>query len=67
MAGRLLAARDLRDLPDVRGVRLERLNELLRCHPDQLEPDPRGDPVVRREILAWSPSAAGMAAAAAST
>lgn len=64
-AGRLLGARDLRDLPDVRGVRLERLNELLRRHPDQLEPDPRGDPVVRREILAWSPSAAGMAAAAA--
>ncbi len=64
-AERLLAARDLRDLPDLRAVRLERLNDLLRRHRDVLEADPRGDPVVRREILAWSPSQAGLAAAAA--
>jgi len=61
---RLLSARDLRELPDVRGVRLARLNNLLRQHRDVLEADPRGEPVVRREILAWSPSKAGLAAAA---
>ena len=64
-AERLLATRDLRDLPDLRAVRLERLNELLRRHRDVLEADPHGDPVVRREIVAWSPSRAGLAAAAA--
>lgn len=64
-AERLLAARDLRDLPDLRGVRLERLDALLRQHRDVLEADPHGDPAVRREILAWSPSKEGLAAAAA--
>lgn len=64
-AERLLSARDLRELPDVRGVRLARLNNLLRQHRDVLEADPRGEPMVRREILAWSPSKAGLAAAAA--
>jgi len=64
-ATRLLSARDLRDLPDVRGVRLDRLNALLTRHRDVLEADPRGDPAVRREIVAWSPSPAGLAAAAA--
>lgn len=39
--------------------------ELLQRHPAQLEPDPAGFPIVRREILAWSPSDAGLAAAAA--
>lgn len=62
---RLLAARDLRELPDVRGLRLARLNDLLGKHRDVLEADPRGEPVVRREILAWSPGKAALAAAAA--
>lgn len=62
---RLLSGRDLRELPDVRAVRLGQVNRLLRQHRDVLEADPRGDPVVRREILAWSPSKAGLAAAAA--
>lgn len=39
--------------------------ELLQQHAAQLEPDPAGFPIVRREILAWSPSAAGLAAAGA--
>jgi len=41
------------------------MRDLLQRHPAQLEPDPAGFPIVRREILAWSPSAAGLAAAAA--
>lgn len=55
----------LRELPDVRGLRLGRINQLLAQHRHLLEADPRGEPVVRREILAWSPSPAGLAAAAA--
>ena len=55
----------LRDLPDLRTVRLEHINSLLRRHRTILEADPRGEPVVRRQILAWSPTAAGLAAAQA--
>ncbi|SFG00744.1 Subtilase family protein [Duganella sp. CF458] len=59
---------DTRELP--RKAALEQLRslnvrELLQRHPAQLEPDPSGFPIVRREILAWSPSQAGLAAAAA--
>jgi subtilisin family serine protease len=57
--------RALRELPAVRDVRLEQVNTLLRRHRDVLEADPRGEPAVRREILAWSPSKAGLAAASA--
>ena len=46
-------------------LRLLNVRELLQRHPAQLEPDPAGFPIVRREILAWSPSEAGLAAAAA--
>lgn len=55
----------IRDLPDVRALRLDYVKNLLRRHRDVLEADPRGEPVVRREILAWSPSIAGLAAAKA--
>ena len=55
----------VRELPDLRDVRLGQVKSLLRQHRRELEADPRGEPVVRREILAWSPSAAGLAAAAA--
>ncbi|QYF96052.1 S8 family serine peptidase [Massilia sp. PAMC28688] len=55
----------VRELPDVRALRLTQARRLLRTHRDLLEADPRGEPVVRREILAWSPSPAGLAAAAA--
>lgn len=59
---------DTTELP--RKVSLDQLRslnvrELLQRHPAQLEPDPAGFPIVRREILAWSPSEAGLAAAAA--
>jgi subtilisin family serine protease len=51
------------DLPDLRALRLDTVATLLREHPDVLEADPRGEPVVRAQILAWSPSAAGLDAA----
>lgn len=59
---------DTTELP--RKVALDQLRslnmrDLLQRHPAQLEPDPSGFPIVRREILAWSPSEAGLAAAAA--
>ncbi|UVW29808.1 S8 family serine peptidase [Massilia sp. H6] len=44
-------------------LRLEGVSELLRRHPDVLETDTRGEPVVRSEILASSPTPALMAAA----
>ncbi|HEY0585739.1 MAG TPA: S8 family serine peptidase [Pseudoduganella sp.] len=46
-------------------LRLLNVRELLHRHPAHLEPDPSGFPIVRREILAWSPSEAGLAAAGA--
>lgn len=55
----------LRELPTVRDLRLTQVQRLLRRHADVLEADPRGEPVVRQQILAWSPSAASLAAAAA--
>jgi subtilisin family serine protease len=56
---------DLRELPDLRGLRLDTAGRLLREHPDVVEADPRGEPVLRAQILAWSPSAAGLEAARA--
>jgi hypothetical protein len=53
------------ELPDLRGLRLDQVGQLLRRHPDLLEPDPRGEPAVRGEILAWEPSAAALRAARA--
>ncbi|WP_338758801.1 S8 family serine peptidase [Massilia sp. METH4] len=54
---------DSRVVNDVRELRRELVDELLRRHPDVVEPDPRGEPAVRGEILAWSPTPAGLAAA----
>ncbi len=51
--------------PILRELRLETVGKLLRQQREVLEADPRGEPVVRREILAWSPSAASLAAARA--
>jgi hypothetical protein len=56
---------DLRELPDLRTLRLDQAATLLRRHPDLLEPDPRGAPAVRGEILAWDPSPAALQAARA--
>jgi hypothetical protein len=51
------------DLPDLRTLRLDQVGQLLRRHPDLLEADPHGEPVVRGEILAWHPSPAALDAA----
>jgi hypothetical protein len=59
---RLLAKNDL---PELRSLRLDQVGALLQRHRDVLEADPRGEPVVRHEILAWSPSPAALAAATA--
>jgi hypothetical protein len=52
-------------LPKLRELRLDQVGRLLRQHRGVLEADPRGEPIVRREILAWSPTPAALAAAAA--
>ncbi|NML61158.1 S8 family serine peptidase [Massilia sp. RP-1-19] len=57
---RLLGSADLVNLGE---LRLGQVGRLLRLHRDVLEADPRGEPIVRREILAWAPSPAGLAAA----
>lgn len=57
---RLLGAGELINLGELRLGQVERL---LRQHRDVLEADPRGEPIVRREILAWAPGPAGLAAA----
>jgi hypothetical protein len=54
---------DSTSLPDLRTLRLDQATQLLRRHPDLLEADPRGEPVVRGEILAWNPSPAALEAA----
>jgi hypothetical protein len=54
---------DRADLPDLRALRLDQAGALLRRHPDVLEADPRGEPAVRGQILAWTSSAAGYDAA----
>jgi len=62
---RLLDTTELPRKVSLDQLRLLNVRELLQRHPAQLEPDPAGFPVVRREILAWSPSEAGLAAASA--
>lgn len=57
---RLLAGADMRALDELRRVQV---GDLLRRHRDVLEPDPHGEPMVRSQILAWSPSAASLQAA----
>lgn len=47
---------------DLRALRLDAVASLLQRHRGVLEADPRGEPVVRRELLANSPSAAGLRA-----
>lgn len=63
---RLLDVAELpRQVASLDQLRLATVRDLLARHPAQLEADPFGFPVVRREILAWSPSPAGLSAAAA--
>jgi subtilisin family serine protease len=54
---------DRAPLPDLGSLRLDTVKQLLRNHPDQLEADPRGEPALRGEVLAWSPSDAALRAA----
>jgi len=51
---------DRAPLPDLGRLRLDTVKRLLRDHPDQLEADPRGEPALRGEVLAWSPSEAAL-------
>jgi hypothetical protein len=48
---------------DLRALRLDAVETLLRRHRKELEADPRGEPAVRREILATSPGSAALRAA----
>jgi subtilisin family serine protease len=49
---------------DLRTLRSNAVETLLQRHRKELEADPRGEPVVRRELLATSPAAAALQAAA---
>jgi hypothetical protein len=62
-ANQLLANEELKDVLAQPGLRLIKIKELLNLHKDVLDLDPRGAPVVRHEILAWSPSILGIDAA----
>lgn len=55
---------DRTPLPELGTLRLDTVRGLLRRHPDLIEADPRGEPAVRGEVLAWSPSAAALELAA---
>lgn len=50
---------------DLSRLRLDQVGQLLERYPKLVEPDPRGAPVVRREILASSPSLDALRAALA--
>ena len=54
---------DRAPLPDLGSLRLDTVRRLLRDHPDQVEADPRGEPALRGEVLAGSPSDAALQAA----
>ena len=62
---KLLDTAELPGKVSLEQLRALNMRQLLQRHPAQLEPDPAGFPIVRKEILAWSPSEAGLAAAAA--
>jgi len=50
---------------DLRDLRALRIRTLIRTHHDLIEADPHGNPIVRGEVLAVSPSGAALQAAAA--
>ena len=54
---------DRAPLPDLGSLRATTVRQLLRDHPDVLEPDPHGEPALRGEVLAWAPSDAALRAA----
>lgn len=53
------------DSRSLRELRQRRIRELLRRHRDVLEADPHGSPIVRGELLAFSPAAGALEAALA--
>lgn len=62
-SNRLLATDGIDDIAAIPALRLQNVTQLLRTHRDVLEADPRGEAIVRHEILAWSPSALGLTSA----
>jgi subtilisin family serine protease len=55
----------LLDPPDLRDLRQLRIRALLASHGALIERDPHGEPIVRNEILAFSPGEAALGAASA--
>jgi subtilisin family serine protease len=53
------------DVDQLRNARLVRIRDLLRKNRDTLEADPKGAPIVRSEVLAFSPTEAALQSAKA--
>ena len=60
---RLLSNGDVNDVLNRQEMRLKKITQLLQVHANVLEADPLGAPIVRHEILAWSPSPQSLAIA----
>ena len=60
---RLLTNGDVNELLDRQEMRLKEITQLLQRHANILEADPLGAPMVRYEILAWSPTQESLAIA----
>jgi subtilisin family serine protease len=65
LTGDAAAALGQLDSASLRALRQQRIRELLRRHRDVLEADPNGAPIVRGELLAFSPQPASLALAIA--
>ncbi|MBC3869589.1 S8 family serine peptidase [Undibacterium oligocarboniphilum] len=61
-ADSLLRADELGDSLNLAEARLANVRQLLRERHKELEADPRGEPIVRHEIVAWTPDVASLAA-----
>jgi subtilisin family serine protease len=61
----LPTATDTLDAPDLRDLRQLRIRALLAAHGALIERDPHGEPIVRSEILVFSPADSALAAASA--
>ena len=60
LTGEAAAALGQVDSASLRALRQQRIRELLRRHRDVLEADPNGAPIVRGELLAFSPPPASL-------
>ena len=54
---------DRAPLPDLGSLRADTIKRLLRDHATRLEADPHGEPALRGEVLAWTPSETALQAA----